>query len=555
MIPTAPTAADRLARQREVWLLAATLLVAVAGLIYELIAATLSSYLLGDSVRQFSLVIGVFLASMGLGAWLSRFVGNALGGFVWAQIGLGVLGGFMAPLLYFSYAAIGVVEGPLYAALIAVGALSGMEIPLIARVLKQIGAPEFRFENVLSVDYIGALVASILFPTLILPHLGLMAASLAFGVMNLLVAGLSLWIFRAEAPRAARPVWACALLAACLALWHSERMVSAAEAQLYEDDIILTEQSPWQQITVTRFRDRVRLYLDGSIQFDTMDEYRYHEALVHPAMGLVAQPRRVLILGGGDGMAAREVLRHAAPLASPAETVQPVTLSGSEGGQTVHPVTVSGSNGGQTVHEITLVDLDGAVTSLFRDHPELSALNGYSLRDPRLTILNMDAWKFAETPGPVYDVIIADLPDPKSLALSKLYSREFYAMLMEHLAPRGVLVVQSGSPLYAREAYWSVVRTLSASRNPQSPSRPLSVYPYHIFLPSFGDWGFTLVTQSPLQGAEPDLPPNLRYLTPETWAAAQAFGPDEDETSSEINTLRSHALVGYYNAGWDRWFR
>ena len=157
-----PAAADRLARQREVWLLAATLLVAVAGLIYELIAATLSSYLLGDSVRQFSLVIGVFLAAMGLGAWLSRFVSDALGGFIWAQIGLGVLGGFMAPLLYFSYAAIGVVEGPLYAALIAVGALSGMEIPLIARVLKQIGAPEFRFENVLSVDYIGALVASIL---------------------------------------------------------------------------------------------------------------------------------------------------------------------------------------------------------------------------------------------------------------------------------------------------------------------------------------------------------------------------------------------------------
>ena len=553
MTPDAPAAAtaDRIARQREVWLLAATLLVAVAGLIYELIAATLSSYLLGDSVRQFSLVIGVFLAAMGLGAWLSRFVGNALGGFIWAQIGLGVLGGFMAPLLYFSYAAIGVVEGPLYAALIAVGALSGMEIPLIARVLKQIGAPAFRFENVLSVDYIGALVASILFPTLILPHLGLMAASLAFGVMNLLVAGLSLWIFRAEAPRAARPVWACALLAACLALWQSERMVSAAEAQLYEDDIILTEQSPWQRITVTRFRDRVRLYLDGSIQFDTMDEYRYHEALVHPAMGLVERPRRVLILGGGDGLAAREVLRHAPPL----ETVQPVTVPGSEGGQTVQPVTLSGSEGGQTVHEITLVDLDGAVTTLFRDHPELSALNGHSLRDPRVTILNMDAWKFAETPGPVYDVIIADLPDPKSLALSKLYSREFYAMLMEHLAPRGVLVVQSGSPLYARDAYWSVVRTLRATRNPQSPDRPLSVYPYHIFLPSFGDWGFSLVTQSPLAGATPDLPPNLRYLTPDTWAAAQAFGPDEGETSAEINTLRSHALVGYYNAGWDRWFR
>lgn len=513
MIPAAP------ARMREIWLLAATFLVAVAGLIYELIAATLSSYLLGDSVRQFSLVIGVFLAAMGLGAWLSRFVGRALSGFVWAQIALGLLGGFMAPLLYFSYAMIGVVETPLFGLLILIGALSGMEIPLIARILKEIGAAEFRFENVLSVDYIGALVASILFPLLILPHLGLMSASLAFGAMNLAVAGLSLWIFRREAPRAAWLVWGLALACTLGALWQAERMVGAAEARLYEDDIILTAQSPWQRITVTRFRDRVRLFLDGSIQFDSQDEYRYHEALVHPAMGLVAAPRRVLILGGGDGLATREVLRH------------------------------------PEVESVTLVDLDPMVTDLFRDQPELSALSGGALRDPRVTILNMDAWKFVETNRGTWDVIIADLPDPKSIALSKLYTREFYAMTLGHLAPRGAMVVQSGSPLFARDAYWSVIRTLRLTRNPQVPGGVLAVLPYHVFLPSFGDWGFALVTQAPLDGAEPVLPGGLRYLTPATWAAAQAFGPDENETAAAPNSLRSHALVSYYNDGWDRWFR
>lgn len=509
----------RLRRAREAWLLTATFLVAVAGLIYELIAATLSSYLLGDSVRQFSMVIGIFLAAMGLGAWLSRFVAHALPGFIWAQIALGLLGGFMAPMLYFSYTATGVVELPLFSALIAVGALSGMEIPLIARILKEIGAPVFRFENVLSVDYVGALVASLLFPTLILPHLGLMSASLAFGAMNLAVAGLSLWIFRDEAPRAALWVWGVALALTLAALWQAERMVSAAEARLYDDDIIVTEQSAWQRITVTRFRGRVRLFLDGSIQFDSMDEYRYHEALVHPAMGLATPARRILILGGGDGLAAREVLKY------------------------------------PTVESVTLVDLDPAVTGLFRDQPELSALNAGALRDPRVTILNMDAWKYAEDSADTFDVIIADLPDPKSVALSKLYSREFYAMVVGHLSPRGVLVVQAGSPLFARDAFWSVIGTLRATRNPVDPEGAPDVLPYHVFLPSFGDWGFGLVTLAPLQAAAPELPADLRYLTADTWAAAQVFAPDVADSAPQINTLRSHALVGYYDAGWDRWFR
>ena len=136
---TAPSAGAP-SRGAEIWILVATFLVAVAGMVYELIAATLSSYLLGDSVRQFSLVIGVFLASMGFGAWLSRLVTDAVRGFVWAQIALGVVGGFMAPALYFAFAWSGAVELPLYGLLVLTGVLCGMEIPLIARVLKDIGA-------------------------------------------------------------------------------------------------------------------------------------------------------------------------------------------------------------------------------------------------------------------------------------------------------------------------------------------------------------------------------------------------------------------------------
>jgi spermidine synthase len=517
--PDGAATAALLTRQREVWLLAATFVVAVAGLIYELVAATLSSYLLGDSVRQFSLVIGVYLASMGLGAWLSRFVDRALPGFIWAQIALGVVGGFMAPLLYFTYAATGDVELPLFAALIAVGALSGMEIPLIARILKQIGAPEFRFENVLTVDYAGALAASLLFPTLILPHLGLMSASLAFGMMNLLVAGLSLWIFRDLAPRLAVMVWGVAVLATGLALWQAERMVSVAEAALYDDDIILAEQTPFQRIVVTRFRERVRLFLDGSIQFDSIDEYRYHEMLVHPAMAMAGRAESVLILGGGDGMALREVLRH------------------------------------PQVKTVTLVDLDPAMTTLFRDNPDLAALNGGALSDPRVRIINRDAWKFVEEDEGQFDVILSDLPDPKSIALSKLYSREFYAMAMERLKPNGTFAVQAGSPLFARNAYWSVIRTLRETRNPAAPEGALLVMPYHAYLPSFGDWGFALVMQRQALPELGALPPDLRYLTPAIWTESQVFAPDAADSLPRANSLRDHALVGYYNEGWDRWFR
>lgn len=519
---TDPFAAAKSLRLREAWLLMATFLVAVAGLIYELIAATLSSYLLGDSVRQFSYVIGVFLSSMGLGAWLSRYVERPMAGFVWAQILLGIAGGFMAPAVFLTFAWMESVSLPLYGLLITVGLLSGLEIPLIARVLKDIGAPEFRFENVLSVDYIGALVASLAFPLLIIPHLGLMAGSLAFGALNLGVAGLSLWIFRRDTSRAQLGVWAIALLVTLVALWQAERVVSVTESNLFEDDIILSEATPYQQITVTRYRDRTRLFLDYSIQFDSLDEYRYHESLVHPAMSLAPRRKSVLILGGGDGMAAREVLRWA------------------------------------EIDEVTLVDLDPRVTELFRDHPDLSPLNHGSLSDPRLEIKNVDAWRFVEGSSAVYDVIIIDLPDPKNLALSKLYSRQFYGTLVERLSAQGIMVTQAGSPLFAREAFWSINETLQSSRNPQAPGAGLSTQPYHAYLPSFGDWGFVLASpQKPAStrlGLPAGLAAELKYLTPEVWQAAQVFDPQSGPTPVAVNTVQSHALVGYYLDGWARWF-
>ncbi|WP_208347042.1 polyamine aminopropyltransferase [Pseudaestuariivita rosea] len=504
---------------RELWLLTATFFVAVAGLIYELIAATVSSYLLGDSIQQFSFVIGVFLTSMGLGAWLSRFVSDAIGGFVRAQLLLGIVGGFCAPLLFFTYAYYGIVGLPLYTSLIVIGILSGMEIPLIARVLKELGAVDFRFENVLTADYIGALAASLMFPLLIIPHLSLIAASLAFGCLNLLVAGISIWLFRDRFGAALWITLGTALSATLVALVLSERLVSIVDANLFEDDVILTERTSYQTITITRFQDRTRLFLNHSIQFDSLDEYRYHEALVHPAMAIVPRHRDVLVLGGGDGMAVREVLRY------------------------------------PDVESVTLVDLDPRVTQLFRDNEQLASLNSQALRDPRVRIVNQDAWLFAIADQQQYDVIILDLPDPKSIGLSKLYSVEFYGILSERLSANGIMVTQAGSPLFATKAFWSIYETLAQARNPVSPGNGLIAVPYHSYVPSFGQWGFVMAMQRPLDIDTPTFPEELNYMTTDVWYAAQIFGSDTGYTEVEANTIKSHPLIGYYEEGWGYWFR
>jgi spermidine synthase len=299
-------------------------------------------------------------------------------------------------------------------------------------------------------------------------------------------------------------------------------LVSAVDARLFQDEVIFSETTSYQSIVITRFDDRYRLFLDHSIQFDSLDEHRYHEALVHPAMGLVPDAARVLVLGGGDGMAVREVLRH------------------------------------DGVEHVTLVDLDPRVTELFATNPDLVALNGDALNDPRVEIVNADAWVWAaEVQTSAYDVIIADLPDPKSIALSKLYSVEFYAMLVERLSSHGLIVTQAGSPTFATEAFWITDATLDATRNPVLPGGTLDTIAYQTHLPSFGNWGFVMAGSSlPAPDRTPDLPDGLRYLTPDVWQAAQAFGVDQSRPDVvPVNTIQGHPLVAAYQRGWEFWFR
>ena len=497
--------------------------IAVSGLIYELLAGALSSYLLGDSVYQFSLVIGLFMTAMGLGAYLSRFIEKNLErAFVITQIALGVSGGLSALLLFYVFTYLDNYSAFLFLICIIIGTLMGLEIPLITRILQHHRLLQFNISNVLTFDYIGALVAALLFPLVLVPQLGLMSTALVFGLLNLVVAGMAYYLFRQQIEQGIGRVAVSMMVSAIVlsgCLWYSNSLIQLFETRLYQDEIIFAETTPYQRIVVTRHGERFQLFINGGLQFDSIDEYRYHEALVHPVMGLTRRHESILIIGGGDGMAVREVLKYA------------------------------------DAKQITLVDLDPVMTGLFRDNPLLNELNTHALQDERVSIINQDAWKYLENTQTLYDVIIIDLPDPHNPSLSKLYSRAFYAMLVKRLSLSGLLVTQATSPLYAREAFWCIHNTLAATPSPYRYDETLYTIPYHSYVPSFGEWGFVVAGSHQPDWNNIQLPQDvLQFLTPQLLPTLTAFPPDMQALPSEINTLQAHPLLQYYEQGWSRWF-
>ncbi len=490
-------------------LLASVFVVASCGLAYELIAGALASYVLGDSVTQFSTVIGTYLFAMGVGSWLSKYVvRDLIGRFVRIELLIGVLGGFSAAALYFMFVwAPGPFKLALYFIVFLIGALVGLEIPLIMRILKRDLAFREVVSQVLTFDYLGALAVSILFPVLLVPHLGLVRSALLFGLLNVAVALWALWLFRAQLPALpwlrGQGVAALAVLLAAFA--GAGQMTTFAETQLYADEIVHAETSPYQRIVVTRWKDDLRLHLNNNLQFSSRDEYRYHEALVHPGLATLPGARRVLVLGGGDGLAVREILKH------------------------------------PQVETVTLVDLDPAMTRLFSTAPALTALNGGALASPKVTVVNADALVWLEENTERFDFIVIDFPDPSNFSIGKLYSAAFYRLLEKHLSETGLAVVQSTSPLYARQSFWCVVTTLE--------SAGFVATPYHALVPSFGEWGFVLAGRRPY--APPTAyPADTRFLTPAVTPALFEFPRDMARVDAEVNQLNNQVLVRYFEQEW-----
>lgn len=505
----------RIPQPLEVALLASVFVIAACGLIYELCAAALASYLLGDSVLQFSTVIGSYLFAMGVGSYLSRYLVRQLPAqFLRIELLVALVGGTLPAVLFIAHAwQPGVLRLLLYGMVMLVGMLVGLEIPLVMRILRRHVALKELVSQVLTFDYLGALAVSIAFPLLLVPQLGLVRTGLLFGLFNAVIALWALWLFRYELRRFKAHAVACGLTLMVLVSGFAgaDHISTLAEDKFYQDPIVLSETTPYQRIVVTHHggtnRAGYRLFLNGNLQFAQRDEYRYHEALVHPVMAAHGRPKKVAVLGGGDGMAVREILKY------------------------------------PSVESVTLVELDPAMTRLFANQPALVQLNRGALQSAKVQVVHADAFTWLQETAETFDVVVVDFPDPTNFSVGKLYTTSFYALLQARLSASGYAVVQTTSPLVARESFWTVAATLEAVG--------FKIAPYHANVPSFGEWGFVIASGRPWR--LPDaLPPDLQFLNLQTLPLLFDFPQDMARVPAEVNRLSNQALVGTYQREWGR---
>ncbi len=449
---------------------------------------------------------------MGVGSFFAQYVRRGLVMvFVQVQILVGLLGGCSAALLFVVFSQ-GVGFRPvLYGLVFLIGMLVGLEIPLILRILKDHLPFRDLVSQVLALDYVGALAASVLFPLFLVPHLGLIRTSFMFGCLNVGVALAFAIKFQKEgrwAPIIAQGVVVFVLNAAGFV--GADQITKWAEDGLYPSPVVLSEQTPYQRIAVTNDRFETRLYLNGNLQFSTYDEYRYHEGLVVPALVAHPNPKKVLVLGGGDGLAVRDLLKD------------------------------------PRVEEITIVELDKQMISLFRDNQELARLNNHALSSPKVQVVVDDAFRWLEQPGESYDLALVDFPDPSNYAVGKLYTDHFYRRLTQRLNSDGLFAVQCSSPLAAPNTYWSVVATVE--------SVGLKVRPYHVYVPSFGEWGFLLASKEDLEFTGP-FPFATRFLNPEELPRLFSFPNDMVRVTAKVNRIFDQVLVRYFQDDWGKFNR
>ncbi|MER5859560.1 polyamine aminopropyltransferase [Streptomyces sp900105245] len=503
---------------------------AACGLVYELELVAFASYLIGDSVTQASVVLSVMVFAMGIGSLgAKRLRWHAAAGFGAVESALALVGGCSAMALYAVFAWTGGwggvwAQGPrclLVAFSLAIGLLIGAEVPLLMELIQRIRRQDAggAVADLFAADYVGALVGGLAFPFLLLPFLGQLTGALLTGAVNVVAGGaLVLGLFRRDLTRRAR--WTLFLVglgvlgvlgsAAALA----DDFERAARHAVYGNDVRVAVQTGVQEVVLaggTHGRP-LDLYLDGRLRVGGRDERRYHEALVHPALS-AGPERRVLVLGGGDGLAAREVLRH------------------------------------RGVRLLDIVELDPGLIRLARSDPGLSAANGHAYADPRVHVTTADALGWLRgAHGRAYDVVIADLPDPGITASTKLYSQEFYGLARRVLAPQGRLVVHAG-PVTARpRVFWTVAATLRASGFTACPYRVLGQDSGFAAGPdrSSGasraphDWGFLLAAPG---GSAPPLRLDPRGPRPRTLTQDELTADARAAARTRIGGLPPSTLV------------
>ncbi len=496
-------------------LLISVMVVGLCTIIYELLIGSISSYFLGDSVMQFSLTIGLAMTAMGFGTYLSRLIKkNLIRNFIIVEIWLGLIGGLCVPILYAAFAFTDIYYPIMITLVFAIGILIGLEIPLLTRILEKHYPLQLNISNVLSVDYFGALIATLLFPFFLLPFFGIFNTSLITGLINLVIAGLNLWWFKdkLENKTTKKLSYKTASMAAVLLIGiiFSQKLIFGWESSIYADRIIISKQSKYQKVILTKYKNDLRLFLDGNLQFSSVDEHRYHEPLVHIPLNIAPHKEKVLVLGGGDGLVARELLKY------------------------------------PEIKEIVLVDLDPFITKLALNNELLKKLNNNSFNNPKVKIINTDAFKFLESNNDLFDVIIADLPDPNNTSIARIYSKEFYKLVNKKLSKTGIFVTQSTSPFFAPKAFWCINQTIQSSGFK-------NIYPYHVYIPSFGDWGFNLALNWKPDLNNINLSKETKYLSNEIVKTLFVFPKDSKVKDIKPSSLNNPIVLDYYLDGWKNW--
>lgn len=491
----------------------------LAGIVAEYVMSTLASYLLGNSVLQWTLTVSIMLFAMGVGSRISKYIrGPLLDAFVFTELVLSMLCAISATLTYFLSVYIQPISPVVYSMSFTIGLLIGLEIPLATRLNDFFEELRINISSVMEKDYYGALLGGLIFAFVALPHLGLTYTPIVLGGVNFLVAAALFWRHRnvLQYRRSLSAGFVFVPLFLMTLFVSAEPIVLYGEQQKYVDRVIYQQQTPYQRIVITQWKNNYWLYLNGNEQFSSFDEERYHEPLVHPAMSISVARENILILGGGDGLAAREILKY------------------------------------PEVKKVVLVDIDPAVTDLGLNHPIFLKLNKESLHDPRVHIINEDAYTYLQKQTDIYDVIIVDLPDPKTVELARLYTREFYQLAMRHLSRGGTLVTQASSPFFSPKAFLCILKTMRAAG--------LSAIAYHNNIPTLGEWGWVLgmnvenVETAALKNRLSSLEfegVNTRFLNREAMISMLNFGKGEMDGLAEIkvNQELELALYHYYKDG------
>ncbi len=458
------------------------------------------------------------LFAMGLGSRFSKwFTKQVIVYFIITELILSVLVSFSALISYVVYGITDISWLVIYILSICIGLLIGLEIPFATRINDEFEELRLNISNILEKDYFGSLIGGLFFAFVGLPYLGLTYTPFVLGLLNL---GVSYYLFKVlkeyisvAAIKKLQVSYILVLILIIAGLYFAEPIVRFGEQVKYKDKIVYSQQTKYQKIVVTKWKEWYSLYINGNQQLSSFDEFMYHEPMVHLPMKLTGTHENILILGGGDGCLAREVFKY------------------------------------KDVKKVTLVDLDQNMIDLGKDYSVFKELNKNAMNNPKLTTVTRDAFNFLEETNERYDIIFIDLPDPNNVDLNKLYTKEFYKLCKLKLKENGVFITQAGSPYYATKAFYCIDKTLKASG--------FKTIPMHNQVLTLGEWGWVMATKKNVNldriKSVEFSSLNLKWLTNKAVPHLLSFGkPLVDTTGIKVNTIFSPKLYTYYRQGnWD----